>query len=327
MRGDTTIIGTKPYGELRYRTVNGRRMAYIDEGAGDAIVFQHGQPASSYVWRNIMPHLEGLDRLIACDLIGMGASEKLSPSGPERYRYVEHRDYLFALWDALELGDRVVLVLHDWGAALGFEWANQHRDRVQGIVHMEAIAAPLSWSDLPEQAHPFFRALRSPEGERMVLQDNVFIEVRFPQAMTRQLTEEEWVHYRRPFANAGEDRRPTLSWPRSLPIDGEPADVAAVVAQYSNWLANSDVPKLFINAEPGALVRGRIREVVRSWPNQTEVTVKGVHTVQEDSPHEIGAAVAGFVRQLRRPGQPPTLDGSHRMVGRVKLKSTKQVGG
>lgn len=294
--------GSKPYAELKYRSVNGRLMAYLDEGEGDAIVFQHGQPASSYVWRNVMPHFEGLGRLIACDLIGMGGSEKLDPSGPDRYGYAEHRDFLFALWDALELGDRVVLVLHDWGAVLGFDWANRHRGRVQGIAHMEAIAAPMRWLDLPEQGRAFFEAIRSPMGERMVLQENLFIEARLPGAVLRTLTAEEMDHYRRPFANRGEDRRPTLSWPRSLPLDGEPADVANVVAENGNWLAQSDIPKLFVNAEPGALVRGRIRDFVRTWPNQTEVTVKGVHTIQEDSPDEIGIAVADFVRRLRGTG-------------------------
>ena len=296
------MIGAKPYAELKYRDIRGTRMAYVEEGEGDAIVFQHGQPASSYIWRNVMPHLEGLGRLVACDLVGMGGSEKLSPSGPDRYRYAEHRDYLFALWDALELGDRVVFVLHDWGAALGFDWARRHSGRVQGIAHMEAIAAPLRWSDLPEAAHEFFRALRSPEGERMVLQDNLFIEVRLPSAVMRRLSDEEMEHYRRPFAKPGEDRRPTLSWPRSLPLDGEPKDVAETVGENGRWLARSAVPKLLVSAEPGALVRGRIRDLVRSWPNQTEVTVKGVHAVQEDSPDEIGAAVAAFVRRLRGRG-------------------------
>jgi haloalkane dehalogenase len=298
------MIGTKPYAELTNCEVNGRRMAYIDEGAGGAIVFQHGQPTSSYVWRNVMPHLEGMGRLIACDLIGMGGSEKLSPSGPDRYRYAEHRDYLFALWDALDLGDHVVLVLDDWGAVLGFDWARQNSHRVQGIVHMEAVAAPMNWSDLPEQAQPFFKALRSPEGERMVLEDNIFIEKILPGAIIRQFTDEELNHYRQPFRNAGEDRRPTLSWPRSLPIDGEPAEIVEVVSESGRWLAQSDLPKLFINGEPGTIVRGRIREIIRSWPNQTEVTVKGRKLLQEDSPDEIGTAIADFIRRLRRLGQP-----------------------
>ena len=194
----------------------------------------------------------------------------------------------------------MVLVVHDWGAALGFEWASRHRDRVEGIVHMEAIAAPMSWSDLPEHAHAFFRALRSPEGERMVLEENLFIEQRLPGAVLRRLTDEEMAHYRRPFANAGEDRRPTLAWPRSLPLDGEPAHVAEVVGTSSRWLAESHLPKLFIDAKPGAIVRGRIRELVRRWPNQTEVTVNGLHTLQEDSPDEIGAAIAQFIRGLPR---------------------------
>jgi haloalkane dehalogenase len=293
------MIETKPYGALKFREIKGRRMACIDEGDGDAIVFQHGQPASSYVWRNVLPHIEGLGRLVACDLIGMGGSDKLSPSGPDRYTFTEHRDYLFALWEELKLGDRVVLVLHDWGAALGFDWARRNPKRVQGIVHMEAIAAPMRWSEFPDQARAFFQALRSPEGERMVLDQNMFIEKRLPGAMLRKLSDEEMEHYRKPFANPGEDRRPTLSWPRSLPLDGEPADVFDVVNESARWMNESEIPKLFINAEPGALVRGRVRDFVRGWPNQTEVTVKGVHTVQEDSPDEIGVAIADFVGRLR----------------------------
>ena len=298
------MIGSKPYASHKHREVNGRRMVYIDEGEGDAIVFQHGQPASSYVWRNVMPHLEGKGRLIACDLIGMGGSEKLSPSGPDQYRYAEHREHLFALWDALNLGHRVVLVLDDWGAVLGFDWARHNTQRVQGIVHMEAMAAPLNWSDLPEHAHPLFKALRSPEGERLVLEENIFIEMILPQAVIRQLTDEEMNHYQQPFRNAGEDRRPMLSWPRSLPIEGEPADVVKVVSESAGWLAQSDVPKLFINGEPGTLARGRLREIIRRWPNQTEITVMGRKLLQEDSPDEIGTAIAQFVNRLREPSKP-----------------------
>jgi haloalkane dehalogenase len=293
------MVGAKPYAELRFRDVRGKRMAYIDQGEGDAIVFQHGNPTSSYLWRNVLPHLEGLGRLVACDMIGMGASDKLSPSGPDRYHYAEQRQYLFALWDALELGDHVVLVLHDWGSALGFDWANQHRDRVQGIAHMEAIATPMSWSEFPGPVRGVFQGFRSPEGERMVLEQNMFVEAVLPGSVRRQLTDEEMDHYRAPFRNPGEDRRPTLSWPRNIPIDGEPADVVAIVEDYGAWLAESDVPKLFINANPGAIVRGRIREFIRGWPNQTEVTVDGVHFIQEDSPDEIGTALAEFVKGLR----------------------------
>jgi len=276
-------------------------MAYIDEGEGDAIVFQHGNPTSSYLWRNVMPHLAGLGRLIACDLIGMGGSDKLSPSGPDRYHFAEQRDYLFALWDELDLGDRVVLVLHDWGSALGFDWANQHRDRVQGIAYMEAIATPLQWSDVPPEKQPTFQGLRSPAGEDLILEQNAFVEAVLPGSVLRGLSDEEMSHYRRPFLNAGEDRRPTLSWPRDLPIGGEPADVVAVVDAYSSWLAKSDVPKLFINAEPGAIINDRVRAHVRTWPNQIETTVAGIHYIQEDSPNQIGTTVADFVRRLRTP--------------------------
>lgn len=291
--------GSKPYGELRFREIKNKRMAYIDEGEGDAIVFQHGNPTSSYLWRNVLPHLEGLGRLVACDLIGMGGSEKLSPSGPDRYHYGEHWDYLFALWEELELGDRVVLVLHDWGSVLGFDWANHHRDRVQGIAHMESIVTPLTWADWEDPARSVFQGLRAPEGERMVLEENIFVEAMLPRGVHRTLSDEEMAHYREPFRDRGEGRRPTLTWPRNVPIDGEPADVAAIVADYAVWLAEGDVPKLFVNAEPGAIVRGRVRDFVRSWPNQTEITVAGRHYIQEDSPDEIGAAIADFVRKLR----------------------------
>ncbi|KBE76229.1 haloalkane dehalogenase [Mycobacterium tuberculosis] len=294
-----TAFGVEPYGQPKYLEIAGKRMAYIDEGKGDAIVFQHGNPTSSYLWRNIMPHLEGLGRLVACDLIGMGASDKLSPSGPDRYSYGEQRDFLFALWDALDLGDHVVLVLHDWGSALGFDWANQHRDRVQEIAFMEAIVTPMTWADWPPAVRGVFQGFRSPQGEPMALEHNIFVERVLPGAILRQLSDEEMNHYRRPFVNGGEDRRPTLSWPRNLPIDGEPAEVVALVNEYRSWLEETDMPKLFINAEPGAIITGRIRDYVRSWPNQTEITVPGVHFVQEDSPEEIGAAIAQFVRRLR----------------------------
>lgn len=294
------MINTEPYASLKHRDVAGRTMAYIDEGEGDAIVFQHGNPTSSYLWRNVMPHLEGLGRLIACDLIGMGDSDKLVPSGPDRYHYAEQRDYLFALLDSLDLGDRVVLVLHDWGSALGFDWANQHRDRVQGIAYMEAMATTFRWSDFPAAGQRVFQGYRSPAGEKLILEQNAFVEGNLPNSVLRALGDEEMNHYRRPFLNPGEDRRPTLSLPRDLPVDGEPADVVAVVDAYSSWLAETEVPKLFINAEPGAIISSdRVRDYVRTWPNQTEITVAGLHFLQEDSPDEIGAAVADFVRRLR----------------------------
>ncbi len=290
---------TAPFGEKKSTTINGKTMAYIDEGEGDAIVFQHGNPTSSYLWRNVMPHLREQGRLIACDLIGMGDSEKLSPSGPDRYDYFEQREFLFALYDALGLGDRVVLVLHDWGSALGFDWANQNRDRVQGIAYMEALVKPMSWAEWPENARGIFQGFRSEAGEAMVLENNVFVENVLPGSILRPLQDEEMAEYRRPFANAGEDRRPTLSWPRQIPIEGEPEDVVRVVEDYGAWLAASEVPKLFVNAEPGAILTGAQRDFCRSWENQAEVTVKGTHFIQEDSPDEIGAAVAEFVRSQR----------------------------
>lgn len=292
--------GVKPYGRLQYKPINGKQMAYIDEGRGDAIVFQHGNPTSSYLWRNVMPHVEGLGRLVACDLIGMGASDKLDDSGPDSYHYHENRDYSFALWDALELGDRVILVLHDWGGALGFDWANHHRDRVAGIVHMETVSVPMEWDDFPEEVAQLFRGFRSPEGEAMVLEQNAFIDGVLPASVMRTLSEEEMDHYRQPFLNPGEDRRPTLSWPRDVPLAGEPAEVVEVIEEFGTWLATSDVPKLFVRADPGVIQsKQRILDIVRSWPNQTEITVAGSHFLQEDSADEIGASIAAFVRTVR----------------------------
>jgi haloalkane dehalogenase len=294
-------LSAKPYAAKKFAEVKGRRMAYIDEGSGPTIVFQHGNPTSSYLWRNVMPHCEGLGRLVACDLIGMGDSDKLPPSGPSRYSYAEQRDYLWALWDKLALGDKIVFVIHDWGSALGFEWARRHPERVAGIVYMEALVTPVTWADWPENARRAFQGFRSDGGDDMILAKNMFVERVLPGSILRQLTDAEMAEYRRPFAASGEDRRPTLSWPRQIPIEGEPADVVKVVEDYSAWLGTSDTPKLFVNADPGSILLGRQREVCRAWPNQTEITVKGLHFLQEDSPDDIGRAVAEFVRKVRVP--------------------------
>ena len=293
------MVGDRPYGTKKFVEVLGSNMAYVDEGEGDAIIFQHGNPTSSYLWRNIMPHCEGLGRLIACDLIGMGDSDKLSPSNRSRYSYEEQRDYLYRAWEQLDLGDRIVFVVHDWGSALAFDWARQHDTRVQGIVYMEAIVSPLTWDDWPENARKVFQAFRSTGGEETILEKNVFVERVLTGSVMRELSEIEMSEYRRPFQNKGEDRRPTLSWPRQIPIDGAPEVVVNLVQQYSEWLATSEIPKLFINAEPGSILVGRQRELCRRWPNQTEVTVPGLHFLQEDSPDLIGSHVAQFVRELR----------------------------
>jgi haloalkane dehalogenase len=274
--------------------VLGKQMAYVEIGEGDPIVFLHGNPTSSYLWRNIMPLLADQGRCIAPDLIGMGDSDKLTDSGPQRYRFVEHRKYLDALLDVLGVNERVTLVVHDWGSALGFDWAQRHRQAVIGIAYMEAIVRPMSWSEWPDAIRELFRAFRSDAGEEIVLQKNVFVERVLPGSVLRGLTEPEMEVYMAPFLHPGEDRRPTLTWPRQIPLDGEPGDVSAIVAAYSEWLRSSPVPKLFINAEPGAILVEGMREFCRSWPNQTEVTVAGSHFIQEDSPTEIGEAIAAW---------------------------------
>lgn len=277
-------------------------MAWVDVGEGDPILLLHGNPTSSYLWRNVIPHLAGLGRCIAPDLIGMGDSDKLPGSGPGSYTFVEHRRYLDGLLDHLGLtasAGRVVLVLHDWGSALGFDWANRNREAVAGIAHMESIVRPLQLEEWPEKARPVFLGFRSEAGEAMVLERNLFIERVLPGSILRELTEAELDEYRRPFREPGEGRRPTLTWPRQIPIEGEPADVAAIVADYAEWLAGSPLPKLLISAEPGAILCGAQLDFARSWPNTTEVTVAGSHFIQEDSPDEIGQAVARWIPTVR----------------------------
>ena len=296
---ETKISAAFPYRKQR-RRILGREMAYVEVGQGDPIVLLHGNPTSSYLWRNVLPHLQPRGRCIAPDLIGMGDSDKLPDSGPGSYRFVEHRRYLDALLDSLGVHERVTLIVHDWGSALGFDWANRHREAVKGIAYMEAIVQPQGWDHWDTlNMRPALKALRSEPGEGMVLQDNFFIEKILPGAVLRTLSAEEMAEYRRPFAEPGEGRRPTLTWPRQIPIEGDPADVTKIAENYAAWLKTSDVPKLFIKAEPGLLLAGGANlEFARGLPAQTEVTVAGLHFLQEDSPHEIGAAIADWMGTL-----------------------------
>jgi haloalkane dehalogenase len=274
-------------------------MAYVEEGHGSPIVFLHGNPTSSYLWRSVMAELVGDGRCIAPDLIGMGDSDKLARTDARRYTFVRHREFLDALLDALDIGGDVTLVVHDWGSALGFDWARRHPDRVRAIAYMEAIVRPLSgWDQWPEAARSIFQGLRSPAGEQMILERNVFVERILPGSVLRTLDEDEMAEYRRPFQAVGEDRLPTLIWPRQIPIGGEPADVDAICAEYAHWLASAaGLPKLFVNADPGTILTGGQREFCRTWPDQTEITVAGLHFIQEDSGQEIGQAIASWRTQ------------------------------
>jgi haloalkane dehalogenase len=282
-----------------FSTVDGKSMAYHTSGDGDPIIFLHGNPTSSYLWRNIIPHVDGLGHVVAPDLIGMGDSDKLEPSGPDRYTFVEHRSYLDHLLEQV-IGDagNVILIVHDWGSALGFDWANRHRGRIKGICYMEAIVMPLGWDDWPGASKQLFQAMRTSMGESMVLENNIFVEKVLPRSILRSLSDTEMAHYMRPFKKPGESRRPTLTWPRQIPLDGEPVDVDHIVKDYSRWMATNGVAKLFVNAEPGAILIGGQRDFCRGWANQTEVTVNGSHFIQEDSPDEIGGALADWIKGI-----------------------------
>ena len=291
---DQLISAADPHPRRRVPALD-VELATVDTGQGDPVVFLHGNPTSSYLWRNVIPHVSGVARCLAPDLLGMGESDR-APDGS--YRFVDHARYLDAWFDALGLTENVTLVCHDWGSALAFHWANRHPDRVKGIAYMEAIVRPLAWEEWPERSRGLFQSMRSPDGEQIILERNVFVERILPASVMRGLTEPEMEVYRRPYLEPGESRRPTLTWPRQIPLDGEPADVVAIVDDYSQWLSTSNVPKLFINADPGVILTGAQREHCRAWPNQTEVTVPGYHFIQEDSPAEIGHAIADWLAAL-----------------------------
>jgi len=290
----TAAIPTEdPYPRQRVAVADSE-MAYVDtNGDGPVAVFLHGNPTSSYLWRNVIPEVAGGVRCLAPDLIGMGDS---GPSGTGAYTFLDHAGYLDAWFDAVLPDKRLFLVGHDWGGALGMYWARRNAARLAGLAYMETIATPLTWNDWPEAARGIFQAMRSDAGEDLVLQKNVFVEKILPASILRGLGEEEMARYRAPFAEPGERRRPTLTWPRHIPIDGEPPEMVDLIDANAAFMAEAPFPKLFVNAEPGSILTGRPREICRAWPNQVEVSVKGLHFIQEDSPVEIGRAVAEFVR-------------------------------
>ena len=288
------IAAADPHPRRRARVLD-TEMAYVDTGTGRPVVFLHGNPTSSYLWRNVIPHVAATHRCLAPDLIGMGESGK-APDGS--YRFVDHARYLDSWLDGMGLVRDVTFVVHDWGSALGFHWARRNPERMRALVYMEALVQPVTWADWPEAARKIFQAMRSPAGEELVLDKNVFVERILPASVLRGLTEAEMAVYRKPYLEGGESRRPMLTWPRQIPIEGEPADVVDIVNQYGRFLSKSSLPKLFVNADPGSILTGPQRRFCRTWPRQEEVTVKGSHFLQEDSPAEIGQAIARFIRRL-----------------------------
>ena len=284
--------------DKKYKMILGKRMAYLDSGAGQSIVFLHGNPASSFLWRNITPHVEDIGRIVVSDLIGMGDSEKLEGTDNPDYQYHGQYKYLSTLLDELDLGEEINLVIHDWGSAMGFQYARENADKIKSITFMEAIVMPLTWDQWPENARNIFQLMRSDAGEEIVLEKNVFVERILLNDSANGFTDEEKAEYIRPFKNAGEDRRPTLTWPRQIPVDGSPQAVIDEVIKNGEFHKNSNIPKLFINADPGSILVGDQREFVRSWNNLQEITVKGNHFIQEHSPNEIGVAIKDFLESL-----------------------------
>ena len=283
--------------EKRFINVLGKKLAYVEKGHGDPIIFLHGNPTSSYLWRNIIPYLEDHGRCIAVDLIGMGDSEKLEDNGNMTYSYQVHQEYLSEFLEIMSINENVILILHDWGSALGFNWAYDNAEKVKGICYMEAIVKSMQWVDWNEDARGIFQGFRSAAGEEMIFKKNLFIEAVLPGSILRKLSDEEMNEYRRPF-NDETSRRPMLDWPRQIPLENEPPEICKIVESYSQWMVKNELPKLFINAEPGAILIGNQREFCRTWKNQKEITVKGSHFIQEDSPNEIGSAIFDWLSGL-----------------------------
>ena len=279
-------------------SIDGKEIAYHQQGSGEPIVFLHGNPTSSYLWRNITPYLHDQASCISMDLIGMGDSDKLDNPDTNSYRFEEHFYYVEKAIKDLTNNEKITLVVHDWGSALGFHWSYKHPELIKGIAYMEAIVKEMTWDDWDKNAKSIFQGFRSDAGEDLVLEKNYFVEKVLPGSIIRTLDADEMNEYRRPFLSSGEDRRPTLSWPREIPIEGEPGNVCQIVNEYAEWMKTNNIPKLFINAEPGAITTGKIRDFCRSWKNQTEVTVKGIHFIQEDSPDEIGKALSKWYKEL-----------------------------
>lgn len=272
-------------------------MAYIEAGTGRPVVFLHGNPTSSILWRKVIPHVAKRARCIAPDLIGMGDSSKVG-SGGLSYRFLDHRTYLGALFELLGLTKDVVLVGHEWGGPLLFDWAQRNRAAVGGIAYMETFVTPLQWSDIPEAIADFVKAVRTDAGESLVLGRNRLIERFIPIGVRDPLANDVMAEYRRPYELSGEDRRATLTLMREIPIEGQPAAVVDIVKRNQTWLESSPVKKLFIDADPGFYLSGRSREICRSWPVQSTLTVPGIHLLQEDSGAEIGKAIAEWLETL-----------------------------
>jgi haloalkane dehalogenase len=297
MLSETILSEIMPY-EKKFATVKNKKIAYVEAGSGDPIILLHGNPTSSFLWRNVIPELVQSGRVIVPDLIGQGDSEKLPASeGPERYSLEVAYRYVAGLLESIGANKNVTLVIHDWGSGIGFLWAMRHAAAVKGVAYMESIVKPMTWADWPESAVGIFQGFRSSKGEDLILNRNMFIEGVLPSSVIRTLSEKEMDVYRAPHLES-DDRQPLLNWPRQIPIEGKPEDVVALVNEYGAFMAGSDIPKLFINADPGSILVGPQREFCRSWPNQQEVTVKGLHFIQEDSPVEIGQAVANWLKTI-----------------------------
>ena len=282
----------------KYIKVNDKKLAYIDEGKGDAIVFIHGNPTSSYLWRNIAPNFEKSHRIIVPDLIGMGDSEKLGGVDNSDYSFNGHYSFLDTFLTKLELGEKINLVIHDWGCGLGLKFARMHSEIISSITFMEGVTVPLRWEQWPEAGTKIFKLFRSEAGEELVLNKNFFVERILFADPIRPMSDETKEEYLRPFLNPGEDRRPTLTFPRHIPLDEEPGDTFIEINKNAEFHKNSNIPKLFINADPGFLLVGSQRDEVREWNNLKEVTVKGNHFIQEDSPDEITAHIKDFINDL-----------------------------
>ena len=294
--GDTNSIPAAFPFESKFVDVRGSQMHYVDVGEGDPILFLHGNPTSSYLWRNIIPHLSSQARCIAPDLIGMGKSDH--PDIP--YRYDDQYRYLSGLIDALGIGSNLTLVIHDWGSGLGFRWAHEHERSVKGIAFMEAMIRPLSLADMPGSLGVAMRMMRSPGvGWLMISVGNIFLRKMLPDLTHAKMSPEALAYYRSAFPTVA-SRKAVRQWPREVPFDGNPADNVAVVEAYREWLTRTDVPKLLFYGNAGIAIKEAEVAWCRENLSNLDVVDLGdaIHFVQETHPATIGDELSKWYAAL-----------------------------
>jgi haloalkane dehalogenase len=278
--------------------VLGHRVAYTEAGSGRPVLFLHGGIGSSFIWRNVIPHVAPYARCVAVDLIGTGDSSRYRPSGPDSYQWANHLGYLGALMRELKIAEDVTLVMHGWASIVGLEWARLNEHRVRAMCNIESIIRPLGLNELNESFRSTVKLARSAAGERYVMDSNAYFDAALDVQVNRQLSQDVVAEYRRTFGDLGETRRATHSALSQIPVGGKPAESVQMVRGVSQWLKKTPIPKLLVLGNPGYLIAGRGRELAVQIPDQTVAEVTGTHLLPEESPDGVGMFLSLWIEGL-----------------------------